>query len=215
MLQKSLVIFSLLTSFFVTGLPTLAQKPRIKPKTPQNSIIKTKKLDLSTIILNAKDLPEGFTLYNQEKKGDGYGFFWQRKKEQSMELIIGHAGILNASVADMKKQITPENAPIIKQSIMQVFDQIDFAEQLGKKAKIKVKTISSEELTLPEDIGDVAAGKTLLLDVEGVQTHVDQVVFIRGNVMTMLIKIHPDNDPDVVPILSLIRTIDSRLKQAF
>ncbi|HEY9702636.1 MAG TPA: hypothetical protein V6C58_09330 [Allocoleopsis sp.] len=211
MLKKSLVIFSLLASFFVTGLPTLAQKPRIKPKTPKNSIIKTNKLDLSKIILNAKDLPEGFKLDNQEKKANEYSFVWENTKEESFELIIGYTGILNASLAQIKKT----NPDLVKQSITQVFDQIDFAEELGKKMKTKVEVISSEELKLPEDIGDISAGKTLLLNVGGISTHLDQVVFIRGNVMTMLIKIHKNDDPDVVPIITLLRTMDTRLKQYF
>ncbi len=210
MLKKSVVIFSLLTSFFATGLPTVA-KPRIKPKTTQNSIIKTNKLDLSKVILNSKDLPEGFKLSNQEKKANEYGFFWQKTKEKSFELIIGHTGILNASVAEINKT----NPDLVKQSITQIFDQIDFAEELGKKMKTKVQVISSEELKLPEDLGNLSVGKTILLDVGGVPTHVDQVVFIRGNVMTMLIKIHKNDDPDVVPILTLLRTMDTRLKQYF
>jgi hypothetical protein len=175
----------------------------------RSSIKIAQKLNLSRAVLTLEDLPDakGF----QESKNLPQGeFLFLRVSDINFQIIFGSSRPMGDSFVQARPRFTQENWNHLRKVLQHCFfiDE-DFSPKLG----IQFKTLESKEIPLPNNIGDISLGKTRLVEMNGIRPRLDQVSFIRGNVMATIVVLYFEGDVSAVPIVDIARKLDARIQQ--
>ncbi|MGE5659741.1 MAG: hypothetical protein ACM37W_24370 [Actinomycetota bacterium] len=127
------------------------------------------------------------------------------------QIISGSNRLLSNRFAEARPRFTQEHWQQLRKVLQQQCSISD--EDLSEQVGIQIKTLESNELPLPQNIGDLSFGKTRRIEINGIRPLLDQVLFIRGNVMATIIVLYFEGDVSAISTVDIARKLDTRIQQ--
>ncbi len=199
-----------------TPTPTATEKPIDTPAhtpTPTPSptgplSVPTPSPDLSRAVLTEEDFPSGFSEMSPEEMGISPEDLSQENftiesmfvffSEQQLEFVMGFTALVPSEAEQAGFDIILNQPDILLALFISGMGTVDILEQ--------------EELTGLDDIGDSAAGVTVVANMQGIPMRIDLVVFRRDIVGAFAFVMYLEgSDPEVL-IGDVGRKLDARIQ---
>lgn len=176
-------------------------------------------LDLSKAIITKQDLPSGFTEaspaelaelkqdINQEEMTITSFFSFQNENIAQFQLIRGGTILPSGRLAQ------EDFSTVGRENLLRTFTRLpqDVSRDF---TGINLSFRNIEELPNLNNIGEVAAGWTMVSQVLGIPCRLDLAIFRRGRVLAFVMVAYLDGNRSAVPIGDIARKFDSRILES-
>lgn len=194
--------------FGVPAKAQIEQYAEIQTAIPESQLI-AQAGKWSDVILRLEDLPAGFTAMPATEIA-------QLKEELSQDDFVVEN--IFAFMAQEKFQLIMGITTLLqneqqRQDFDSVLRQPQVLRTLISEGLEDTEVLAQEPLTNLNDIGDVAGGVSLKVDLEGVLARLEILAFRTNEMGAFIFVMYRDRERPVVPIVEVARTLNSRAQK--